>query len=417
MAQHQVVEQRGVLTNSDFLRLWTGQSISQLGTQLSLLAIPVTAAVFLRASAWEMGLLATMGVAPVLVFSLIAGAWIDRQSRRRVLIVTDVTRAATLTLVPVLYFAGALAFWHLYVIAFVVGTASVFFDIAYQAYLPRLVDRVNLVDANSKLELSRSAASIAGPSVAGGLLTLLAAPFVVLFDAVTYLVSAVFVATIRRPEPIAAAIAPGRRIFSDVTVGVRYVASQSTLRALTVATACSNLFSSMGFALYYLFALGDLRLTPGDIGIIFALGNGGFLLASLVARRVAERFGMARTLVTCLFGAALFATIVPLATPALAFPLLAISKFGGALCTVLYNVNQISLRQAITPDEMQGRVSGAVRFVVWGSQPIGFLAGGALGSWTDLRLAFLFASLCMFAAVPILMRSSLRPPLLTEVSA
>jgi MFS family permease len=369
------------------MRLWAAETISQLGSQVTLLALPLAAILTLNASAFEVGALSSIEYAPFLLVGLPAGVWVDRLRRRPILIAGDLGRAVVLASIPIAYWLDALTMPHLYVAAFLTGICTVFFDVAYQSYLPSLVERRELTEGNSKLEISRSGAQLAGPGVAGVLVQILTAPVAIAADAASYVGSALFVMRIRRPEPEVATPAaeerPGMR--SQIMEGLRYVLGHPLLRPIAACTSLSNLFSAMAMAILILFAVRELGLAAGAIGVALAIGNVGFLVGAFAADRIARRVGIGRTIVgsAVLFGLGGFA--YPFATPATALALLVagglLFGFGG----VVYNVNQVSLRQAITPGRMQGRMNATMRFVVWGTLPIGALAGGALGGAIGLR--------------------------------
>jgi MFS family permease len=379
----------------DFMRLWSAETISQLGSQVTLLALPLAAILILDATAFQVGALSSIEFAPFLLVGLPAGVWVDRLRRRPILIAGDLGRAVVLASIPIAYWLDALTMLHLYAAAFLTGICTVFFDVAYQSYLPSLVEREQLTEGNAKLEISRSGAQLAGPGIAGALVQALTAPVAIVADAVSYLGSALFVIRIRRPEPdVPAPAAEDRpRMRSQIMEGLRYVLGHPLLRPIAACTALSNLFSAMVTAILILFAVRVLGLTAGLIGIALAIGNVGFLAGALVADRIARRVGLGRAIIgsALLFGLAGFA--YPLATPETAVGLLVaggvLFGFGG----VVYNVNQVSLRQAITPGRMQGRMNATMRFVVWGTLPIGALAGGALGGTIGLRPTLWIAAL------------------------
>jgi MFS family permease len=371
------------------MKLWTGQSISLVGTAITQLALPLTAIVILKATPFEVGLLATFEFLPFLLVGLPAGVWVDRLSRRRILIVADVGRAITLGSIPIAYELGFLHIFQLYVVAFLTGILTVFFEVAYQSYVPSLVERDQLVDGNGKLEISRSGAQLAGPGVAGPLIQLVKAPVAIVVDALSYVGSVLFLILIRKKEPPVERLSPdgepAPKMRTQIKGGLHYVLGNRYLRSIAACTATSNLFGNVGFAVLLLFAVRVLELTPGAIGIILAIGNVGFLGGAFVSGRISKRLGVGRTI---LFSAIVFSAagiLIPLATPSSAWPILIASIVVGGFGGVVYNVNQVSLRQAITPERMQGRMNATMRFMVWGTIPIGAFLGGVLGSTIGLR--------------------------------
>jgi MFS family permease len=394
--------------HGDFLKLWSAETISVFGSQVGQFALPLVAIITLDATAFQVALLGTIAFTPFILFSLPAGVWVDRLPRRPILIVADVGRAAALVTVPVAYFLDALTIWQLYAVGFAGGTMTVFFDVSYQSYLPSLVRRDQLVEGNSKLEMSRSGAQIAGPGLAGGLVELLTAPLTILANSISFLASAVFLVLIRKPETVPQRTT-GRRnplagMRGELAEGLRYVLGHRLLRPIAACTAVSNLFNSFIFAILLVYAVRELGLSPGVIGGLLSVSNVGFLAGAVLATRIARRFGVGRTIVgtSATFGPALL--LIPLAPQALPHPFLvaavALAGFGG----VAYNITQVSLRQSITPERMQGRMNSVMRFVVWGVIPVGSLAGGALATRIGLRPTLLIgAAGACFAVLPVLL--------------
>jgi MFS family permease len=387
---------RSLWRHADFMKLWTAETISQLGTQVTLLALPLTAILILKASPFEVGLLGTTEFLPFILVGLPAGVWVDRLRRRPILIVGDLGRVLALGSIPIAYELGLLHIVQLYIVAFVTGVLTVFFDVSYQSYLPSLVERSELVDGNAKLEISRSGAQLAGPGLAGALIQVLRAPVAILADALSYLGSAIFIFLIRKHEPPVPRHLPDGtkpRMRNEIREGLRYVWRHPLLRPIAFCTASSNLFSQMAMAVLLIFAVRRLGMSPGVIGLAFALGNIGFLLGAFVAVRVGRRFGVGRTIVgtAMLFGVGYLP--IALMTRSNAFPLLVAGMFIMGFGGTVYNVNQVSLRQAITADRMQGRMNATMRFTVWGTIPIGSFVGGILGGSIGLRPTLLVAAI------------------------
>ena len=359
----------------------------------------------LDASAFQVALLGTVEFLPFLLFTLPAGVWVDRLRRRPILVIADLVRAAALVSVPVAYALDALTIWQLYVVGFVVGTVTVFFDVAYQSYLPSLVRRNQLVEGNSKLELSVSAAQLGGPAAAGGLVSLLSAPWAVLTDAVSFLGSALFVLRIRTREEVVerppAAERPGMR--AEVWEGMQFVWQDRRLRALTESTVIFNFCANGAFAVYLVYAVRSLGLSPAAIGIIFSLGNVGWLAGALVAGRVSTKLGVGRALILSGAVAAPALMLVPLAPQSAPIPFLIAAGVLSSFGLVIWRIAQVSLRQAITPDHMLGRVNAVSRFMMWGTIPLGTLLGGALGSTIGLRETLWIGTIgASFTVLPVL---------------
>jgi MFS family permease len=392
------------------MKLWTGQSISELGTQVSQLAIPIVAAVALHASPIVFSLIAVFGFLPFILFALPAGAWVDRMRRKRILIVGDAARALLLATIPITYAFGALTIWQLLAIEFVVGIFTVFFDVAYQSYLPQLVHRDHLIEGNSKLQLTVSVAQVAGPSLAGGLIAAITAPYAIVVDTISFVVSTVFVARIRKPEhlPERAEGAPKPRMWPEVKEGLNWIVRNPYLRRIAACTGTSNFFGTMGFAIFVLYALRVLRLAPWEIGLVFGAGSVGAIIGALIVNRIQKRIGVGPTIIAM---AVLFSTpgiAVPLAPKSFPLPLLFgsffVTQFGG----VAYNITQVSLRQAITPERLQGRMNAAMRWIVWGTIPLGTLLGGALAQVFTLRTALFVSAIGSLPVFLLVLFSPLR---------
>jgi MFS family permease len=399
--------QGGLWRHPDFLRLWGAETVSQFGTQVSQLAIPLIAIIVLQASAFEVAALGAIEFLPFTLFALPAGVWVDRLPRRPILVVADLGRAAALVSIPLAYAIDVLTIWQLYIVGFVVGVFTVFFDVAYQSYLPSLVERDRLVDGNSKLEISRSAAQIGGPGLGGVLVSAITAPMAVLVDAVSFVWSALLVRQIRtRGERPAPETAPNMR--REVMEGLRYIFGDPRWRAIALYVASSNFFSNVIFAVYLVYAVRELHLSPATIGVIFGVGNTGWLLGALVAGRVSRRLGVGHTLIAGALVAGPASLLVPLAPRSFPIPFLVASMILLAFGVVLFNVTGISLMQALTPDRILGRMNASRRWVVWGTIPLGGIVGGALASWIGLRETLFVGAIGMSVVFLFLVFSPLR---------
>jgi MFS family permease len=370
----------------DFMKLWTGQTISLLGSQITLLALPLAAILLFQASAFQVGLLSTVEFLPFVLLGLPAGVWVDRLRRKPILIAADLGRFAVLGSIPLARAFGALTLLHLYVAAFVTGVFTVFFDVAYAAYLPALVDRSRIVEGNAKLEISRSGAQLAGPGIAGLLVEAFGAAVAILGDAVSYLASVVSLLWIRRPEPVVETTQPSRPpMRREIREGLAYVLGNRYLRPLAACVALLNLFSMMAQAVLVLFAVRTLDLSPGTIGVILTAGNVGFLVGAFLAQRVGRALGVGPTLIGAAVVIGVALVFLPLATGSTAVPMLLAYGVLGTFGGVMFNVNARSLGQSITPDRLLGRMVATMRFMVWGTIPIGSFVGGVLGSRLGLR--------------------------------
>ena len=400
----------------NFMKLWVGDTISQFGTQVSQLAIPLVAITFLRASPFEVALLGTIEFLPFLLFTLPAGAWVDRLQRRPILIIGDTGRAIALASIPIAYALGALTILQLYVVGFAMGVLTVFFDVSYQSYLPSLVERDQLVDGNAKLQTSQSAAQILGPGFGGFLIGIMTAPIAVIVDAVSYVASAIFVFSIRGSEPPIppSESAQGSRVErlrgfgQEIREGVAFVVQHPYLRMIAASTGSSNLFSNILFGIYLVYVVRVLGLDPLRIGLIFSLGSFGTLAGALLANRIAARIGVGRATVGAIAlggPAGLLIAIAPQGAPE---PFLiaaaALAGFGG----LVYNINQVSFRQAITPERMQGRMNATMRFLVWGTIPIGSLLSGILATLFGLSTTIWIGAILGFLPFVFVFASPMR---------
>lgn len=417
----------GLLRTADYRRLWVGETISQFGSQVSLLAIPYIATVLLRVTPFEVALLGALQFLPFLLFTLPAGAWVDRLRRRPILISGDLVRVVALGTIPVTWSFGTLTIWQLYLVSFVAGIATVFFDVAYQSYLPALVERDELVEGNSKLQASEASAAVVGPGLGGALIGLIGAPFAVIADALSYLASAFFVSRIERAEPHpeaerrAAGLArePLRR---QIAEGLHFVLGNRYLRAVAGATSSSNLFSTMIFAIMPVYLYRELGLSAATVGVIFGIGALGTLGGALVANQIAARLGLGRAIIgsMALGGPAML--LLPLAPHDAPVAWLVASMALMGFASVVYNINQVSYRQAICPTAIQGRMNATMRFLVWGTIPVGSIIGGLVATAVGVHDAIwigAFGSCLPFLSVLLSPVRSLRtmPEPLTEAES
>ncbi len=402
LARFPVWPRGGLWRHADFLKLWSAQTVSQFGTQISQVALPLVAVIVLDASAFQVAALGTVEFLPFLLFTLPAGVWVDRLPRRPILVIADFGRAAALGSIPLAAATGHLTLAQLYVAGFVTGSLTVFFDVAYQSYLPSIVERAQLVDGNSKLEISRSVAQIGGPGFSGLLVRAFSAPYAVLADAVSYLWSAGFVFAIRRKEVVPERTSESPSLGRELIDGIRYLLGHRYWRGISMSTATFNFFNNVAFAILIVYLVRRLHMSPLTIGITFSLASAGALLAAFFAGKIGTRLGIGRTILvaTIIDGAPL--VLVPLAPRSLAIPFIVVAFALVEFGVVLYNVSAISLTQALTPERLLGRVNASRRFIVWGTIPLGSLVSGALASSIGLRpTMFIGAVGCTLAAIPI----------------
>jgi MFS family permease len=403
-----------VWASPDFVRLWAGQAISQTGSQVTAIALPLIAVDRLQASAPAMGVLTAAGRLPYLLY-LVAGVWVDRARRRRLLLGTDLARGILLLAVPLAAAAHVLSLWLLGTVLVAVVSLSVWFDTAYMSYLPLLIDRRLLLQGNTIMESSSSAAQVAGPSLGGLLVQAISAPGAVIADALSFFASAFSLRLIRHADPPPAPAGAGRlgprELIAGMRPGIAFVARHPVLRPLALAIGLSNAAWAAELALYVLYLARGLGLSPALIGLALAAGGPGALAGSALAGRVQRRFGVSGAVIGGLSVFALAALLIPLAPghdPAVAVPLLMAAAFGmpagGQVCAV----NVLTTRQLLSPGPLLGRVNASFRFAALGISPLGALLGGVLGSVIGLRAALLAAVGGMLLAPLIVVVSPVR---------
>src|SRR3954463_2045998 len=364
--------------NRPFRDFWVGQTVSLFGDQVSLLAIPLLAALELDAGAAQMGLLTAAALAPNLFFAIHLGAWADRRSRRReLLIAADVGRALLLLTIPLAWLFGVFSLTQLFVVAFAAGSLGVLFSVAYDIVFVALLDRDHYIEGSSLLNGSRAASIVAGNSVAGLLVQALTAPFALLLDALSYLGSALF---IRRAGAVEAS--PAREGAGDgLAAGARFIAHTPLIRASLLAAATLNLFNTGFYALLVLYATRNLGMGAGMLGLALAIGGFGSLLGALVTPRLSNRVGLGKTLVFAFVLCPAPLLLVPAAT-GISTPVVLVggAEFFNGMGVMVLDVGLGSLYAALVPDHLRARVSGAFLLVNYGVRPIGAIAGGLLAA-------------------------------------
>ncbi len=394
----------------DFVNLWAAHTVSAFGSAVTGVALPLTAVLALGASPAQMCLLRVAGGVPALLFSLFAGVWVDRLRRRPVLIGADLGRALLLRSVPVAALLGLLRMEHLYVVAFLTGALSLFFDIAVTSYLPVLIRRKDLVGGNTRLQVSDSVASVAGPGLGGVLTQLLTAPVAIAFDALSFALSALLLRRIHAEEAPLAPLPERRDVWREIGEGLRFLLANPLLRAMTVSSALGSLALSMQVAVLVLFATRSLGLSPALLGLIFASRGIASLVGAVLAGRAGRAMGAGPAVVWGTLLSVLGSLVIPLAGGSLvvAVPTLVAAQVLLGIGSPIYSVNQITLRQSITPDRVLGRVNASRRFLVFGAAPVSALFGGTLGSLLGLRPTLLAGALILMLAFLTVLLSPLR---------
>ncbi|MFL6463491.1 MAG: MFS transporter [Bryobacteraceae bacterium] len=375
-------------SQKDFAKLWAGQTVSEVCSRITREGLPLTALLTLHANAAQMGVLSAISSASVLIFGLGAGVLVDRWKKRPVMIAADLARAGLLGLVPLASFTHVLSMAALMMIAAIAGTLTVLFDVAYQSYLPVLVEPQELLESNRRLSLSSSAAEMLGPAIAGVLVQAITAPIAILLDALSFLVSALSIWAIQKLEA-----APERRsgdvpVVSEALDGMRFIWTHPALRALLLRSVTAFLAMGFIFPLYLLNAIRVVHLSTSALGISIALGGAGGLVGAAVAGRLSTRHGVGRTfwLTAVLVGCA--QCLIPLSSqfPQAGFVCLCLQQFVGDMMWTIYIVNETTLRQLLAPGQVIGRVNAAMQLASRGMLPFGALCGGFLAERFGIAL-------------------------------
>jgi len=379
----------------DFAKLWAGQTVSTFGSHITAMAIPLAALLLLAATPAQMGALVALEAAPVLLVGMLAGVWVDRLPRRPLLLAADLGRAALLLTVPATYVFGRLSIGVLFAVVFATGVLTVLGEIAGQAYLPGLLPAERLVEANGALGTGASVAEIGGPSLAGALVQTIGAPFALLFDAASFVFSAICLRLIGRRErgvthtAKAAAMGAHSGVWSEIVEGLRLVARHPILRALAGSMGTFEFFGNFIGALYALYLIRALHLAPAAVGVLVGLGGVSALVGSLLAERIIRRLGIGPTLIGTLASYGALGAVIPLAggPPVLVFALLGAAQLLGDAFIAVHLIGQVSLRQAVIPARLLGRAGASMHVLERGVGPIGALLAGLLAQATAPRLA------------------------------
>jgi MFS family permease len=396
--------------HADFLNLWIAETISQFGTQISLVALPLLAVLTLDASAAQMGLLTAAGTLPFLLIGLFVGVWVDRLRRRPLMIAADILRGTVLLWIPLAWAFDLLTIHQLYVVALLTGTMTVLFDAAWQAFLPSVVSKRRLVDANSKLHVSASVAQVVGPGAGGLLVGLITAPMAILLDALSFFWSAVFLRRMksfeRRREPSAA----GQSVWRDIREGLGTVFGNAILRPLALSGVTVTFFAGAFFAVYILFLSEDLGLGATAVGAVLATGGVGSLAGAAIAAPLIRRLGEGPTVIVARFLFGVFALTIPLAVlfPSIALAMVIASETLCWMMVIVGIIAEISIRQTVTPDHLLGRMAATFQFTKHGATPFGALMGGLMGEFLGLPATLVIASTGFMVAFVFVALSALR---------
>ena len=378
---------KGLWRHPDFVKLWIGRIVSRLGTEVTFLALPLTAVIFLDASPLQMGILAALGSLPSLILGLGVGVWIDRLRKRPVMVMASYGRALVLITVPAAAATQVLRMEHLYAVAFGIGILGAFFQVASRSILPSIVPRHRLVEANSKLAVGSSASQVVGPGVAGVLVQTITAPITLVVDAVTYVVSGLAVQSMRTSEPEPETLPTVVGFVKQAREGLAAVGHNAILLAIAVAVGGLAVFNAMFEAVWLLYVNSELGIEPLTLGLIFSIGGIGFALGAMVATRTMTWLGAGHTVIVAIAMVGISDLATPLAggsVVAIAGVLTSAAFMFGVGATV-YSIAQESIRQTVTPLRLQGRMNGVMNVLEVGLVPIGALAGGVMGQAIGLR--------------------------------
>lgn len=384
--------------NKNFLALWGGQTVSEVGSQLTNLALPVFAVTMLNVNESQMGFLNAASTASFLLVGLIAGAWVDRWVKRRVMIWADVVRMLAILSVPVLYFSGVIQVWHLFVVAAIMGLATVFFDVAYQSFVPIVVPKEQIASANSSLETTNQLSTIGGPAIVGGLLSIVKAPALLVADSLTFLVSTISLSAIRDRE-VPKPKEERKKLRHEIAEGLKFVWNNKIIRAVSFTTSTSNLFSTAQATLVPLVILRDLHISPAVFGVIESIAAVGGLLGAVTAAKLSKAIGEGQVIAysAVLMGFTAFAPAIAAGSSQfVAIVVLCLGQFVGMFTVLTYNITQVSARQRLCPEHLLGRMNASIRFFVWGVMPIGALISGAAATAFGIIPVLWFAAIGVF---------------------
>lgn len=404
--RERVRREPGVLRrNADFRQLFLADAVSNIGTEISYLALTLLAVVTLHATPLEVGALQASGTLAFLLIGLPAGAWVDRLAKKPMLLRSDLVRAVLFGSIPLAAALDVLTLPHLMVVALLAGVATVLFDIAHYAYLPAVVAKADLTEANGLFAATHSVAHVTGPGVSGILVKVLGAPVAVLVDALTYLTSFVFVRGITAAEPPRSDEAT-RHLRREVTEGMHFLLATPTLRKIALSTAGFNFMGSMESAVTVLFLARTVGVDAGVIGLLFTTSGVGGVVGALLASRITRRLGMAFGLRILPLLTAPLTLLIPLTERGWRLALFCVGFGALSFGVAVFNVAQNSYRQAVVPPPLLGRVSASLRFISWGSMPIAALLGGALAGAIGTRSTLWIACSGFVLVVLLLLRVS-----------
>jgi len=386
-------------SHRDFTRLWAGETVEWMTDSITTLGIPTIAIKTFSAGPFQMGILSALEYLAYPVLGLLAGVWVDRWRRRPVLIWTNVVQVIALGSIPLAFWFGILTLYQLFLVTLVMSVTVVFFNIAYTAYLPTLIDRNDLMEGNSKLETSAQVSAAAGPSIAGAIMSIVGAAQAIAADGLGTLIAAIAILSIKKPEP-PPTVKAERHFWHELREGIRSVSDTPSLRTIVVATSILNVGNSMFYALFFLFMYNQLGLSYQLVGIILSIGAIGSVIGAISAPTLYKRIGLGASLVLALLINGVGRLLVP--TFAYGSILLAVFWLFANMGVPIYNINQVSFRQTIVSDELQGRMNATMRTFGYGAATVGALIGGTLGSTYGIMAIMAVGAIVALVSAPLI---------------
>ena len=403
LAKTAPVRKYGFLLNRNFALFWSGQAISELGSHITGQGLPLVANLVLGATSAQMGLLVVLGMFPVLLVGLLAGVWVDRLRHRPILLSADLARALLLLSIPAAALLHRLHIEQLYLGAALVGILTVFFDVANQAFLPQLVGREQLVEANSKMSASSSLAEVGGPALAGILVQALTAPIAIVFDVLSFLISALCAGLIHVRETRPSPVTERRHLWQDIGAGLHVIVAHPILRAIMLCSSTRNFCGGAFAALYSLYVIRELGMMPLFYGVFVGAGGAGALLGALLSNRLAQRFNVGRILIGVALLDGIMMPLTPLAggSKVIIVLLLLLGQLVGDFAYAIYEIQALSLRQILVPVHLLGRANASMRVLVTGMVPIGALLAGFIATAIGMRMTLLIAAVLCCILAPL----------------
>lgn len=397
-----------LIKNFNFRSLWIAQILSLVGTQVTIVALPIIAITLLNASTMQVGTLTAVAYLPFLLFGLPAGAWVDRISIKKLMVICDISRGFILLLIPLLYYYNLLNIPILFLVAFCNGVFTVFFDVGNQSFLPEILTKDELIEGNSKLASSYTTSQLVGPALAGFLVKLFSAPIAMFIDSISYFLSSIFIHKIKitKNKHTFITTESSTKIITEIKEGLNFVFKNKYLKPMAISMSIANMFDLFGMiqTILPIYILTTLKLSPFEYGIILSLGNIGAILGTIVNKHVLNKFDLGKVFAITSILPGISLLLLPLAKGAFSIYIIGLSLSLAGFNIAIFNINQISLRQSITPMQLMGRMNATIRFIIWGTVPIGAFLGGWLGENIGIRNTLFIAAIgSILSSIPILL--------------